>query len=107
MAKIQTIKDKNNTTIYPQTHTKAVYTAQGEKLQDLLEKYLVAEDAGVVDDVQVITEVQNNKVLTIDENSTDATYPSAKAVYDAIIEFGGISAAEGVITEEDINEICV
>ena len=33
--------------------------------------------------------------LTIDENSTDATYPSAKAVYDAIIEFGG--------SNEDVN----
>lgn len=32
----------------------------------------------------LLLEIPNNKVTTIDENSTDEEYPSAKCVYDII-----------------------
>ena len=85
MAKIQTIKNKDNVIIYPQTHSTAVFTSGGEKLQDKLNQYLTAEDVNQIDEVNLDAERQANKVLEVNENSTDTTYPSSKAVYDAII----------------------
>ena len=37
--KEQTIKNKDNVTVYPQTHTQAVYDANGKKLQDWMNEY--------------------------------------------------------------------
>lgn len=89
MAKIQTIKNKDDIVIYPQTHTTAVFTNEGEKLQDKLDQYLTTEDIGELEEVAAIAELQSNKVTEINENSTDTTYPSAKAVYEAIAKNNG------------------
>lgn len=82
MAKIQTLKNKDDVIIYPQTHGTAVFINEGELLQDKIEQYLTTEDIGELEEVAAVAELQSNKVTEINENSTDATYPSAKAVYD-------------------------
>lgn len=87
MAKIQTIKDKENKVIYPQTHTEAIFTNDGTVLQDQIDLYLTTDELGSVEDVDTPVELQSNKVTTINEVSTDATYPSAAAVYKAIIAY--------------------
>lgn len=99
MAKIQTIKNNEDIIIYPQTHTTAVFTDDGGKLQDKLDQYLTTEDIGELEEVAAIAELQSNKVTEVNENSTDTTYPSAKAVYEAIIKNSG--AGLNIIVPED------
>lgn len=86
MAKIQTIKNKESVTVYPQTHTQAVYDANGKKLQEWMSEYLTAEDSIETENINNDYEKVSNKVVNINETSTDIEYPSAKAVYKAIIE---------------------
>jgi len=85
MAYIKKLKDIDNNTIYPQTHTNAVYNARGEQLQSWLDRYLTAETDDTVDEISTDFEIQSNKVAIINESSTDAQYPSAKATYDLVI----------------------
>lgn len=99
MAKIQTIKNKDDIIIYPQTHTTAVFTNEGEKLQDKLDQYLTTEDIGELEEVATSVELQTNKVTVVNADSTDLTYPSAKAVYEAIMENSG-AGLEIVIPED-------
>ena len=112
MAKIQTIKNKDNVTVYPQTHTQAVYDANGKKLQDWLDKYLTAEDQAEIENIGQMAETTNNKTTIINEVSTDTQYPSAKAVYEAIVSnssSGGvkieIAANKGAITSPNTTTI--
>lgn len=84
MAKIQTLKNKDDVIIYPQTHGMAVFVNEGELLQDKIESYLVSEEVGEVEDVNVTAELTSNKVTSIGDTSTDLQYPSAKAVYDFV-----------------------
>ncbi len=84
MAKIQTLKNKDDVIIYPQTHGAAVFVNEGELLQDKIESYLVSEEVGEVEDVNVTAELTSNKVISIGDTSTDLQYPSAKAVYDFV-----------------------
>ena len=82
MSLIKTLKNKEGSIIYPQTHGTAVFVNEGEILQDKINQYLTAEDIDEFDEITTEVEFQNNKVTEINENSTNATYPSAKAVYD-------------------------
>lgn len=85
MARIKILKDKNDKIIYPQSHTYAVYDVKGEMLQNVLDRFLVTDDVAQVPTVDTEAELKSNKTLVINRNSADTQYPSAKAVYDAII----------------------
>lgn len=87
MAIINTIKNKDDKIIYPQTHAEAVFTNDGTVLQDKIDLYLTTDEVGTVEDVSDAAELQANRVTTINEVSTDTTYPSAGAVYRAIIAY--------------------
>lgn len=84
MAKIQTLKNKENVIVYPQTHGTAVFVNEGEILQDKIEQYLTSEEVGEVENVDITAELTSNKVTSIRDTSTDLQYPSAKAVYDFV-----------------------
>lgn len=86
MAYIKKLKDINDNTVYPQTHTNAVYNAKGEQLQSWMDKYLTTEEIVNIDNIDFDFELKSNKVNSINANSTDAEYPSAKATYDLIAE---------------------
>ena len=93
MAYIKKLKDINNDIVYPQTHTNAVYNAKGEQLQDLLERYLTTEEIVETDNINFDFELKSNKVNSINANSTDAEYPSARATYDLVAEkLGALNA---------------
>ena len=84
MAKIQTLKNKENVIVYPQTHGTAVFVNEGEILQDKIKQYLTSEEVGEVENVDIAAELTSNKVTSIRDTSTDLQYPSAKAVYDFV-----------------------
>ena len=93
MAYIKKLKDIDNNTVYPQTHTNAVYNTKGEQLQSWLDRYLTAETITDAENIDLSFENQGNKVTTIDENSTDIQYPSAKATYNLIVnKLGALDA---------------
>ena len=94
MAKIQTIKNKDNVTVYPQTHTQAVYDANGRKLQEWMNEYLTTENESAIEDVNTSFEIQGNKTTVLDSNSTDTQYPAAKTVYDFVIQSIGEMAGQ-------------
>lgn len=94
MAKIQTIKNKDNVTVYPQTHTQAVYDANGKKLQDWMNEYFTAEDPSVIEDVNTQFEIQGNKTNILNSDSTNIQYPGAKAVYDFVTKSIGEVAGQ-------------
>ena len=85
MAYIKKLKDINNDTVYPQSVTAAVTNADGISLDVLHQSFVKSDSVKDVEDVAIGCENLANKVITINENSTDAQYPSAKAVYDAIL----------------------
>lgn len=149
MAKIQTIKNKDNKTIYPQTHTQAVYDANGKKLQEWMNTYVTIANTSVadntislkklkdinnntiyprtrtdaviddqgnnldtihaqfiksdkienVDDATILYEQAQNKTTFINSESTDVQYPSAKAVYDALLEIKRIGIKMEKVSE--------
>lgn len=84
MAKIQTLKNKENVIVYPQTHGTAVFVNEGEILQDKIEQYISSEEVGEVENVDITAELTSNKVTSIRDTSTNSQYPSAKAVYDFV-----------------------
>ena len=86
MAYIKKLKDIDNNTVYPQTHTNAVYNAKGEQLQSWLNRYLTTEEVKGIDEIDVNFELTSNKVTLINADSTNAQYPSAKATYDLVTE---------------------
>lgn len=93
MAYIKKLKDINNDIVYPQTHTNAVYNANGEQLQSWLDRYLTTEEIVDIDNVDFDFELKSNKVNSINANSTDAEYPSARATYDLVAEkLGALNA---------------
>jgi len=85
MAYIKKLKDINNDTVYPQSVTAAVVDKNGVTLDTLHQSFVKSTKVQDVQDVAAGCENLANKVITINENSTDAQYPSAKAVYDAIL----------------------
>lgn len=85
MAKIKTLKDYNDEIIYPQSTTRAIVNAEGINLDTLHSKFVMTEQITNIEDIDERYETQNNKVTIVNNTSTDEKYPSAKAVYDAII----------------------
>lgn len=80
MARIQTLKNKEGTIVYPQTHANAVFINEGEILQNKLENFLTT------DTVKTFTNI------TVPTSSwvEDATY--AQFLYKADIPCEGIAA---------------
>lgn len=69
-------------------------------------KFLKMEDDDSIVLQQVYTEVTSNKVTEVNIQSTDAQYPSAKAVYDAIDNvLGNINEALDEIIGESPEEV--
>ena len=100
MSKIQTIKDKDGNIVYPQTAVQAIYDENGKTLNTVLTDFVKADEAGSsVEDVNNNPELVANKVTSIDSNSTDTQYPSAKAVYNSILANKSVGIKISVVDE--------
>ena len=100
MSKIQTIKDKNGNIVYPQTAVQAVYDENGKTLNTVLTDFVKADEAGSsIENVNNNPELVVNKVTSIDNNSTDIQYPSAKAVYNTILANKSVGIKISVVNE--------
>ena len=100
MSKIQTIKDKNGNIVYPQTVVQAVYDENGKTLNTVLTDFVKADEAGSsIENVNNNPELVANKVTSIDNNSTDIQYPSAKAVYNTILANKSVGIKISVVNE--------
>ena len=85
MAKIKVLKDKDNIIIYPQTSTAAVLDNKGNSVDTIIQKYVHADQLNEIEDINLNYEQKANKVMEVNSASTDTQYPSAKAVYNAIL----------------------
>ena len=85
MAKIKVLKDKDNIIIYPQTSTAAVLDNKGNSVDTIIQKYVHADQLNEIEDINLNYEQKANKVIEVNSASTDTQYPSAKAVYNAIL----------------------
>lgn len=100
MSKIQTIKDKDGNIVYPQTAVQAIYDENGKTLNTVLTDFVKTDEAGSsVEDVNNNPELVANKVTSIDSNSTDTQYPSAKAVYNSILANKSVGIKISVVDE--------
>ena len=85
MAYIKKLKDIDNNTIYPQSITSAVVDKNGVTLEDLHYSFVKASNGEDIEDIDRHYESVSNKVVAINSSSTDSQYPSARAVYEAIL----------------------
>lgn len=85
MAQIRTLKDNDKNIVYPQSVTQAIVDANGDSLDAILHNVVMTASEEDVEDVVINYEEVGNKVTIVDDTSTDLTYPSSKAVYDAIL----------------------
>jgi hypothetical protein len=85
IAYVKKLKDIDNNTIYPQSITSAVVDKNGVTLDDLHHSFVRTSSVENIEDVDQQYESMSNKVITVNESSTDSQYPSAKAVYEAIL----------------------
>lgn len=85
MAKIKVLKDKDDIIIYPQTSTAAVLDSNGNSVDTIVQKYVHADQLNEIEDINLDYEQKANKVAEVNSASTDTQYPSAKAVYNAIL----------------------
>lgn len=85
MAQIKTLKDYEDNIIYPQSITKAIIDANGVDLDTLHQTFVSSAAIEDVENLDIEHESTSNKVLSINNNSTDVQYPSAKAVYDLML----------------------
>lgn len=83
-AYIKVLKDVDNNTIYPQSTTSAVLNAAGETLDTIHSKFVSAKDPVAVEDIDTIYESTSNRVEIVNADSTNTTYPTAKAVHDFV-----------------------
>lgn len=86
MAKIKTLKDYNDEIIYPQSTTRAIVNAEGVNLDTLHSQFVMMDQISDIDEIDTSFEETINKITKIDNTSTDLQYPSAKAVYDFVLE---------------------
>ena len=112
MAKIQTIKNKDNKTIYPQTHTQAVYDANGKKLQEWMNTYVTIANTSVADNtisLKKLKDINNNTIYP--RTRTDAVYDTAGSNLDTIhqkfISSASVENTEnvGVTCENTTNKV--
>lgn len=99
MAKIKILKDNELNTIYPQSITGAIVDANGTNLDTILQTVVTTDAEEEVEEVVIDYEVTANKVTEITEESTDLQYPTAKAVYRAIIDNEEVGIKLEVVTE--------
>lgn len=99
MSKIQTIKDKDENIVYPQTVVQAIYDESGKTLNTVLTDFVKADEANPVENVNDTPELVANKVTSIDNTSTDTQYPSAKAVYNTILANKSVGIKISVVNE--------
>lgn len=92
IAYVKKLKDIDNNTIYPQSITSAIVDKNGVALEDLHHTFVKSSSVENIENIENQYENINNKVAVVNENSTETQYPSAKAVYEAILE----SKAEGL-----------
>ena len=85
IAYVKKLKDIDNNTIYPQSITSAVVDKNGVTLDDLHHAFVKTSSVEDVEEIESQYENLNNKTIVVNENSTDSQYPSAKAVYEAIL----------------------
>ena len=85
MAQIQTLKDYDNNIIYPQSITKAIVNTDGINLDTIHQSFISSAAIERVEELNIEHESTLNKVLSINNYSTDVQYPSAKAVYDLVL----------------------
>ena len=85
MAEIKALKDYNNETIYPQSVTQAILDAEGNNLDTIHDRFIISSGVENVGALDVEHEITSNKIVNIDNTSTDIQYPSAKAVYDFVL----------------------
>ena len=85
MAQIKTLKDYEDNVIYPQSITKAIVDANGVDLDTLHQTFVSSAAIEDVENLNIEHESASNTVLSINNNSTDVQYPSAKAVYDLML----------------------
>lgn len=85
MAEIKALKDYNNETIYPQSVTQAILDAEGNNLDAIHDRFITSSAVENVGALDIEHEITSNKIVNIDNTSTDIQYPSAKAVYDFVL----------------------
>lgn len=52
-----------------------------------------------------VSDILENKVTAITDEATDDQYPTAKAVYDAIIGNGGNIGNDGIVVKDTTNSV--
>ena len=85
MAEIRTLKDYDDNIIYPQSVTNAIVNAEGVSLETLNQSFISSIALEEAEEIEIEYENIINKVLSINNRSTDEEYPSAKAVYDLML----------------------
>lgn len=85
MAQIRTLKDYDNNVIYPQSVAEAIVNADGINLETLNQSFISSMAIEEVAEIEIQHENIANKVVSINNYSTNEQYPSAKAVYDLMI----------------------
>lgn len=100
MAYLKVLKDSQDNIIYPQTVTSGVFSSKGENLDTTLQRYVSADNAEAIEEIENNYENIANKTTTINVASTDIEYPTAKAVYDY-----GLSLASLGINIVIVNEL--
>jgi microcystin-dependent protein len=103
MAEIRTLKDYDDNIIYPQSITNAIVNAEGVSLETINQSFISSIALEEAEEIKIEYENIINKVLTINNRSTDEEYPSAKAVYDLMLankDVGiGIEVVDSLPTE--------
>lgn len=104
-AYIKKLKDANDNTIYPQSTTSAVVDSDGVNLDVIHSKFIIAKDAGEIEDVDTSYETIANRVITINADATNTTYPTAAAVYNFFTENKDVGLTLKVVTEKPTVDI--
>lgn len=116
MAKIKKIKLRENGVYGEAINLGAdavnIDLLDGTNVEESLLNVVYHEDSTEVENIELGYEHQENKTQIVDSNSTEAQYPSAKAVYDAILANKELGLVIEVVDElpgdtDVINELAI